>query len=42
LMPKGATSLQDAINESLKKHMENGDFKTIFEKYVGIDLTPAS
>lgn len=42
LMPKGATSLQDAINESLKKHMENGDFKAIFEKYVGIDLTPAS
>ncbi|MDO4897959.1 MAG: transporter substrate-binding domain-containing protein [Rothia sp. (in: high G+C Gram-positive bacteria)] len=42
LMPKGATSLQDAINESLKKHMRNGDLKAIYEKYVGIDLTPAS
>lgn len=42
LMPKGATSLQEAINESLTKHMDNGDLKAIYEKYVGIDLTPAS
>lgn len=42
LMPKGATTLQDAINESLKEHMNNGDLKAIFEKYVGIDLTPAA
>ncbi|MDY6051490.1 MAG: transporter substrate-binding domain-containing protein [Rothia sp. (in: high G+C Gram-positive bacteria)] len=40
LMPKGATSLQAAINDSIDKHIANGDFKAIYEKYVGIDLTP--
>lgn len=40
LMPKGATTLQTAINESIAKHLENGDFKAIYEKYVGIDLSP--
>lgn len=40
LMPKGADSLKQAIDDSLKKHMENGDLKKIYEKYVGFDLTP--
>ncbi len=40
LMPKGASSLQEAINESIIKHLENGDFKAIYEKYVGVDLSP--
>ncbi|MFC6352389.1 transporter substrate-binding domain-containing protein [Rothia nasimurium] len=40
LMPKGATTLQTAINDSIAKHLENGDFKAIYEKYVGIDLSP--
>lgn len=42
LMPKGATSLQNAINESITKHLENGDFKGIYEKYVGLDLSPSA
>lgn len=42
LMPKGATTLQTAINDSIAKHLENGDFKAIYEKYVGIDLSPKS
>lgn len=41
LMKKGQEALKAAIDDSLKKHMENGDFKAIYEKYVGIDLTPA-
>ena len=40
LMPKGTTTLQTAINDSIAKHLENGDFKAIYEKYVGIDLSP--
>lgn len=42
LMPKGATTLQEAIDASITKHLENGDFKAIYEKYVGIDLSPAA
>lgn len=40
LMPKGQDALKSAIDDSLKKHLENGDFKKIYEKYVGMDLTP--
>ncbi len=40
LMPKGQDALRNAIDESLKKHLENGDTKTIYEKYVGEDLSP--
>ena len=32
--------LRNAIDESLKKHLENGDIKAIYEKYVGEDLSP--
>lgn len=42
LMPKGATSLQKAIDDSITKHLENGDLKAIYEKYVGIDLSPSA
>ena len=41
LLPKGQTALKEAIDSSLKKHLSNGDFKTIFEKHVGEDLSPA-
>ncbi len=41
LMPKGADSLKKAIDDSLIKHMDNGDLKNIYMKYVGIDLTPS-
>lgn len=40
LMPKGQDALKNAINDSLKKHTDNGDLKAIYEKYVGMDLTP--
>ena len=40
LMPKGAESLKQAIDDSLKKHIDNGDLKAIYTKYVGFDLTP--
>lgn len=40
LMPKGQDALKKAIDDSLNKHMENGDLKKIYEKYVGMDLTP--
>ena len=34
--------MKDAIDASIKKHLGNGDFKAIFEKHVGEDLSPAS
>ena len=40
LLPKGQTALKEAIDSSLKKHLSNGDFKAIFEKHVGEDLSP--
>ena len=40
LMAKGQDALRNAIDESLKKHLENGDIKAIYEKYVGEDLSP--
>lgn len=42
LMPKDQPELKEAIDASLKKHMDNGDLKGIYEKYVGMDLTPKS
>lgn len=42
LMPKDQAELKKAIDDSLKKHMANGDLKAIYEKYVGTDLTPAA
>lgn len=42
LLPKGADSLREAVNSSLHKHLENGDLARIFEKYVGMDLSPKS
>ena len=42
LLPKNQTALKDAIDASIKKHLGNGDFKAIFEKHVGEDLSPAS
>ncbi len=33
-------ALRNAIDESLKKHLQNGDIKAIYEKYVGEDLSP--
>ena len=39
LMAKGQDALRNAIDESLKKHLENGDIKAIYEKYVGEDLS---
>ena len=41
LLPKGQIALKEAIDSSLKKHLSNGDFKAIFEKHVGEDLSPA-
>ena len=35
LMVKGQDALRNAIDESLKKHLQNGDIKAIYEKYVG-------
>ena len=35
----GQDALRNAIDESLKKHLENGDIKAIYEKYVGEDLS---
>ena len=40
LMAKGQDALRNAIDESLKKHLQNGDIKAIYEKYVGEDLSP--
>lgn len=40
LMPKGAESLKKAIDDSLQKHMDNGDLAGIYKKYVKEDLTP--
>ena len=42
LLPKNQAALKDAIDASIKKHLGNGDFKAIFEKHVGEDLSPAS
>lgn len=41
-LPKNQTALKDAIDASIKKHLGNGDFKAIFEKHVGEDLSPTS
>ena len=40
LMAKDQDALRNAIDESLKKHLGNGDIKAIYEKYVGEDLSP--
>ncbi|MFW0109046.1 transporter substrate-binding domain-containing protein [Rothia sp. P7181] len=40
LMPKDQPELKKAIDDSLERHLTNGDIKAIYEKYVGIDLTP--
>ena len=40
LLAKGQDALRNAIDESLKKHLQNGDIKAIYEKYVGEDLSP--
>lgn len=40
LMPKGADTLKAAIDESLQKHMDNGDLAGIYKEYVKADLTP--
>lgn len=40
LLPKGQDALRNAIDDSLKKHLGNGDIKAIYEKYVGEDLSP--
>lgn len=40
LMPKGQTALKQAIDASLTKHLDNGDFRKIYEKYVSVDLSP--
>ncbi|MBM7052147.1 transporter substrate-binding domain-containing protein [Rothia sp. ZJ1223] len=40
LMEKGAEELKAAIDESLTKHLENGNLKAIYEKYVKADLSP--
>ncbi len=40
LMPKGATDLKKAVDDSITKHLDNGDFKKIYEKYVNADLSP--
>ena len=40
LLPKGQDALRNAIDESPKKHLENGDINAIYEKYVGEDLSP--
>ncbi|MFW0111228.1 transporter substrate-binding domain-containing protein [Rothia sp. CCM 9416] len=42
LMPKGALSLQKAINDSITKNLENGNLKAIYQKYVGLDLSPSA
>ena len=39
-MAKGQDALRNAIDESLKKHLGNGDIKAIYKKYVGEDLSP--
>lgn len=40
LIPKGQDALKNAIDDSVKKHLDNGDIKAIYEKYVGEDLSP--
>ena len=40
LMPKNQQALVDAVNESIKKHLDNGDLKAIYIKYVNQDLSP--
>ena len=40
LMPKGQDALRNAIDESLKKYHEKAATETIYEKYVGEDLSP--
>ncbi|WP_129657162.1 transporter substrate-binding domain-containing protein [Rothia uropygialis] len=42
LMGKGQEQLKQAIDQSLKKHMDDGDLKNIYQKYVQTDLTPTS
>lgn len=40
LLPKNQQALKDAIDESLRKHLDSGDLKAIYQKYVGADLSP--
>jgi len=40
LMGKGQKELKSAIDRSLKTHLDNGDLKKIYERYVKTDLTP--
>lgn len=40
LMPKGQDHLAAAINDSLRRRMDDGALAAIYEKYVGQDLTP--
>ena len=40
LIAKGQEALKKAIDESIQKHLDNGDFKAIYEKFVGVDLSP--
>ncbi|KUP26905.1 amino acid ABC transporter substrate-binding protein [Kocuria rhizophila] len=40
LMPLNQPRLRSAVDASLTTHMDNGDLKRIYEKYVSTDLTP--
>ena len=40
LIAKNQQALKDAIDESLRKNLQNGEIKAIYEKYVGADLSP--
>lgn len=40
LMPRGQKQLQSAIDRSLNTHLDRGDLKKIYAKYVSTDLTP--
>ena len=41
LMGKGQTALKDAIDASLRRHIDDGDLTRIYAKYVSQDLTPS-
>ncbi|RKQ35093.1 amino acid ABC transporter substrate-binding protein [Kocuria tytonis] len=40
LMARNQPRLRAAVDKSLTTHMDNGDLKKIYEKYVSTDLTP--
>ncbi|MDO4917975.1 amino acid ABC transporter substrate-binding protein [Kocuria sp.] len=42
LMARNQPRLRAAVDKSLTRHMDNGDLKKIYEKYVSTDLTPES